>query len=128
MSFKDARDALVLNHDNGVRSDEEFCLLYDANRSKNPEFPFEEYGKFDLEEVDNSQSKAEFRFRKDIPVLAETLGIPETFICSHGSVSDGIEGLCITLKRFSYPCRYLDLIGYRCCGIPARNLAKLNKR
>ena len=34
--------------------DEEFCLLYDVNRSKNPEFPYEEYGKFDLEEMDNS--------------------------------------------------------------------------
>ena len=34
MSFKHARDALVLCHDNGVIGDEEFCLLYDANRSK----------------------------------------------------------------------------------------------
>ena len=32
MSFKDARDALVLYHDNEVIDDEEFCLLYDANR------------------------------------------------------------------------------------------------
>ena len=88
MSFKDARDALVLYHDNGVIDDEEFCLLYDVNRSKNPEFPYEEYGKFDLEEMDNSECKAEFRFRKeDIPVLAEALGIPETFTCSQGSVS-----------------------------------------
>ena len=111
MSFKDARDALVLYHDNGVIDDEEFCLLCDVNRSKNPEFPYEEYGKFDLEEMDNSECKAEFRFRKgDIPMLAEALGIPETFTCSQGSVSDGIEGLCIMLKRFSYPCRYSDLI------------------
>ena len=89
MSFKDARDALVLYYDNGVIDDEEFCLLYDANRSKNPEFPYEEYGKFDLEEMDNSECKAEFRFRKeDIPVLAEALGIPETFARSQGSVSD----------------------------------------
>ena len=47
MSFKNARDALVLCYDNGVIDEEEFCLLYDANRSKNPEFPYEEYGKFD---------------------------------------------------------------------------------
>ncbi|CAH3029463.1 unnamed protein product [Porites evermanni] len=111
MSFKHARDALVLCHDNGVIGDEEFCLLYDANRSKNPEFPYEEYGKFDLEDMGDDECKAEFRFHKeDIPVLAEVLGLPETFTCSQGSVTNGIEGLCIMLKRFSYPCRYSDLI------------------
>ena len=111
MSFKHARDALVLCHDNGVIGDEEFCLLYDANRSKNPEFPYEEYGKFDLEDMEDDECKAEFRFHKeDIPVLAEVLGLPETFTCSQGSVTNGIEGLCIMLKRFSYPCRYSDLI------------------
>ena len=99
MSFKHARDALVFCHDNGVIDDEEFCLLYDANRSKNP---YVEYGKFDLEEMDDAECKAEFRFRKEhIPVLAEVLGLPETFTCSQGSVTDGIEGLCIMLKRFS---------------------------
>ena len=61
--------------------------------------------------MDNSECKAEFRFRKeDIPVLARTLDIPETFKRTQGSVSDGIEGSCIMLKRFSYPCRYSDLI------------------
>ena len=66
MSFKRARDALVLFHDNGVIDDEKFCLLYDANRSKNPEFPHEEYGKFDLEDMDDAECKAEFRFHKEI--------------------------------------------------------------
>ena len=42
MIFKDARDAFVLYHDNGVIDDEEFCFLYDTNRYKNPEFPCEE--------------------------------------------------------------------------------------
>ena len=31
---------MVLCHDKGVIDDEEFCLLYDANRSKNPEHDF----------------------------------------------------------------------------------------
>ena len=65
MSFKHARDALVLCHDNGVIGDEEFCLLYDANRSKNPEFPYEEYGKFDLEDMEDDECKAEFCFHKE---------------------------------------------------------------
>ena len=74
-------------------------------------FPYEEYGKFDLEDMEDDECKAEFRSHKeDIPVLAEVLGLPETFTCSQGSVTNGIEGLCIMLKRFSYPCRYSDLI------------------
>ena len=60
MSFKHARDALVLCHDNGVIGNEEFCFLYDANRSKNPEFPYEEYGKFDLEEWRTMNVKRNF--------------------------------------------------------------------
>lgn len=107
MSFNHARDALVLCNDNGVIDDEEFCLQYDANRSKNTESPYEKYGKFDLEDMDDAECKAEFRLHKEhIPELAELLSLPETFSCSQGSVTTAIEGLCIMLKRFSYPCRY----------------------
>ena len=85
--------------------------MFDVNQSKNPEFPYEGYGTFDLAEMDDTECKAEFRLRKaDISVLAEALDTPETFTCNQGSVIDGIEGLCVLLRRFSYPCRYSDLI------------------
>ena len=58
--------------------DEEFCLLYDANRSRNPEFPYEEYGKFDLEDIDDTECKAEFHHFIDILVLEEVPGLPKT--------------------------------------------------
>ena len=55
--------------------------------------------------------KDEFRFEKrDLPQLIEALGIPEVFVCNQRSVCDGLEGLCIALRRFAYPCRYSDLI------------------
>ena len=80
MSFKDARDALVLYHDNRVRDDEEFCLLYDANRSKNPEFPCEEYGKFDLEEMDNSECKVKISFsERRHPCVSRSPWYPRNF-------------------------------------------------
>ena len=61
--------------------------------------------------MEDAECKTEFCFDKeDIPVLAEVLGLPESFTCSQGSVTNGIEGLCIMLKRFSYSCRYSDLI------------------
>ena len=61
--------------------------------------------------MDDAECKAEFRFAKmDIPLLAEALGIPEKFICHQGTRSERIEGLCMLLKRLTYPSRYSDLI------------------
>ena len=45
-------------------SEDEFLLLYDANNSKNPDFPYQNYEHFHLEELDESECLAEFRFRK----------------------------------------------------------------
>ena len=86
-------------------------MLWDANTSKNPDFPVTVYPKFNLDEKDAAEVKAEFRFGKnDIPSLYEVLRIPEVFRCQQGSVCDGMTGLCIALKRLTYPCRYSDMI------------------
>ena len=45
-----------------------------------------------------------------IPFLGEMLRLSERFVCYQGTVCDSIVGLCIFLKRLSYPCRYSDLI------------------
>ena len=47
--------------------------------------------------------------KNEIPRLAESLDIPETFFCQ-GTTAPGIEGLCLLLRRLTYPCRYSDLI------------------
>ena len=38
------------------------------------------------------------------------LRIPDNFYCQQRSVSDGIEGLCMLLRRLSYPCWYGDML------------------
>ena len=64
-----------------------------------------------VEEMEDSECVADFRFHKsDIPLLAETLQLPDSFTCYQGTVYDGIEGLCLLLRRTAYPCRYSDLI------------------
>ena len=89
---------------------EEFVLLYDCSFSKNLEIPYEEYGRFNLEEMADSECRAEFRVNKrDLPLLAECLQIPDAFVCNQGSVFEGMEALCILLRRLSYPCRYSDM-------------------
>ena len=110
-SFKEAREKLWLKYDMKVINDEELLLLLDDNISRNPEFNYEKYQRFNLDEIQEPECKAEFRFNKnDIPVLAEVLGLPETFRCSQRTVANKLEGLCMLLRRTAYPCRYSDLI------------------
>jgi hypothetical protein len=111
-SFKKARDNVVLAYDSSHIDDVEFVVLHDVVcRGKNPELPFEDYNSFSLEETDAVECKVNFRFEKsEIPILARVMDIPEKFTCPQGTVCGGIEGLCILLRRFCYPCRFSDLI------------------
>ena len=63
-SFREIRSILLQSFDDGDISEDEFLILYDVNTSKNPDFPNENYGKFDLNDVDDSACLSEFRFRK----------------------------------------------------------------
>ena len=39
-TFRKVRELLLLSFDDGDISEDEFLLLYDANNSKNPDFPY----------------------------------------------------------------------------------------
>lgn len=67
---------------------------------RNPDFPHEAYARFDLDEMAESDSLAEFRFKKrDILSIPEVLDIPETMRFDQRSICRGIEGLCMLLRR-----------------------------
>ena len=71
-SFKNVRELLLLSYINNVVSDGEFVLLYDAYQSKNPDFNYQQYDPFNLDNIDSAESKAEFRTEKaDVLRLAE---------------------------------------------------------
>ena len=111
MSFREIRDALLLSYDSGLIDDEEFLLLYEEYTSTNLEFCYYSYPRFNLESTDEAECKANFRVEKaDLPFLAEALGIPPQFTCNQGTVCDGMEGLCVLLKKYAYPCRCSDMI------------------
>jgi len=80
-TFKEFRLLLVLYYDANLISDEDFLLLNALSPSKNPNFPYEEYGRFNLDNMREAECKAAFRFDKDdLPVLAEALQIrPPSF-------------------------------------------------
>ena len=111
MAFRDVRNFLLISHADGIIDDEEFIVLYDLYSSRDPDFPYHHYTAFDLDALDESESVAEFRFcKRDVRKLSNVLQIPDTIVCDQRSICDGIEGLCILLKRMSYPCRYGDMI------------------
>ena len=61
--------------------------------------------------MDKTECLAEFRVQKqDIPVLANVLQLPMNIRCPQRTIWDRFEGLCMLLRRFSYPCRYSDMI------------------
>ena len=74
--------------------DDEFLFLHDHEQysSTNPDFPYHIYPAFDLDEFDESECLAEFRFRKrDIVALQ----IPAIVQCEQRCICDGVEGLSV---------------------------------
>ena len=110
MSCREIREMLLIAYDSKIISEEEFLVLWENYQSKNPEFPYSSYARFDLQNIDEAECLAEFRVQKqDIPVLANVLQLPINIHCPQRTICDRIEGLCMLL-RFSYPCRYSDMI------------------
>ena len=89
----------------------EFLLLWENCKSTNPDLPWDSYDPFTLVNIDEAECKAEFPVEKnDLHRLAEALQISGTLKCYQGTVCDGMEGLCMLIKRLSYPCRFNDMI------------------
>ncbi|KAK2552354.1 hypothetical protein P5673_026427 [Acropora cervicornis] len=60
--------------------------------------------------VSEEEYLSSFRFRQlDIPYLAQVLRLPEKFICPNQTAALTEEALCILVRRFAYPCQYVDL-------------------
>ena len=110
-SLMETQDLLLVSFIKRVTKANEFASLYDVNQPKNPPFPYVNYEEFSLENLSDEECIAEFRVeRSDLPIFADTVGTPPIFRCSQRSVCDGMEGLCMLLKRLTYPCRYIDMI------------------
>ena len=78
MAFKNVRNLLLINHNDGFINDDEFVVLHDLYASKNFDFPYDSYAPFYPEELDESESFAEFRLgKRDIRILKEVLQIPD---------------------------------------------------
>ena len=109
--FKKIRESITLAYCSTIIDNEEFVLSYDLNRSRNLDIPHTNFAKFDLENYSDDQCYANFRFSKaHVHELRERLNIPEEILCYNNVPVDGLEALRTFLKRFSYLCRYVDIV------------------
>ena len=76
-SFREVQNLCLLSHGLNFIDDMELLILYDMFKPRNPDFPYESYEEFDLDEMVESECLAEFRFKKrDVYRLADVLQIP----------------------------------------------------
>ena len=50
-TFRELRDLIAVSCFEVIIDEDEFMLLWDFNSSKNLDFPYEDYGRFELDEV-----------------------------------------------------------------------------
>jgi len=80
--LRDIREALLFAHTSNLIDDAEFALLFDVNRSKNPDIPYWKYHKFDLDSLADDECKTDLRFYPaDIYELKDVLRLPDEIRC-----------------------------------------------
>ena len=78
-----------------------------------------------MQDQSEADWKANFRLEKHhVGRLVDALQIPAIFKCDQGTICEGLEGLCILLKRFAFPCRFSDMIPI--FGRPVPELCMIN--
>ena len=72
-TFREVRDLLAVACFEDIIDEDEFLLLWDFNTSKNLDFPYEDYGRFDLDEMDDSACIAGFNVKRDFHCTAKEI-------------------------------------------------------
>ena len=72
-TFREVRDLVAVACFEDIIDEDEFLLLWDFNTSKNLDFPYEDYGRFDLDEMDDSECIAGFNVKRDFQCKAKEI-------------------------------------------------------
>ena len=75
------------------------------------ELPYWKHNRFSLEDMTDEECSVELHFRKNyIYQLCASLNLSQVYRCYNRLNIDFVQALCVCLKRFAYPCRYVDLV------------------
>lgn len=101
ISVKEMDDMLFV-----LEEGDEALLFYGEQEQEEFDIMF----RLDIESLSNKDCVKMFHFDKDdIWLLHELLRCPEQWQGYNGTVAHGIEGICILLRRLSYPNRWCEL-------------------
>ena len=110
MTFKNIRNLLLINHNDGFIDEDEFVVLYTTSmHRKTSNFRTIRTHLLTWKSLMSLRVLQSFALEIE-RILKEVLQISDTLTCSQRSVCDGLEGLCVLLKRLSHPDRYGDVI------------------
>ena len=111
MNFKELCELITVCFALGDIREEDYAVLSETFNPRNLYLPYKSYGQFNLQEMSKDECWAELRFMKlDIPDLVAALSIPDVIRCPQGTICNGLEALCLLLRRLAYPCRLSDLV------------------
>ena len=77
--LKDVRNSLLFAHNNSLLSDEELLLLLDEKSSESPQFNYEKCERFDIDDIEEAECKAEFRVEKKLNVVFYIIQLPNDY-------------------------------------------------
>ena len=105
--------ALLLEaHADGTIDDEELLLLVSALDMEQRNEPVNYGPRLDLDSLTDKKCLEIFRFRKEeIRELCILFRLQNNFVFVNGTTWTAEEGLCVVLRRLSYPNRLVDLEG-----------------
>ena len=96
MALREVREQILLAYNENILDDIEFLLLYDLNKSQNPDFPYWSYNQFDLDTLSDDECMARFRFLKNyIYSLVDIWQLPDVIKCSNEQKINNVEALKI---------------------------------
>ena len=83
VSFQEIRNLILISWQKALISTELCLLLIEVYSSKNPNFSYDLYNLFNVDNMDEPKCRYEFRVdKKYIPLLANALNLPETCKCT----------------------------------------------
>ena len=100
-------NAVLFAHEEGILNSEECVYFYRILKKQEGLLCRR---KIQLESMPDYHARKNYRFTKyQIFNLNAALNLPETFVADNRSRIDGIDGLCLLLRRLVYPQRLHDL-------------------
>ena len=99
MKWKETRETLLASYYSNIITIEEYAFLFEESSLNNLDFPYYNNLSFNLESQSEAECRGNFKVENHhIPLVDDFLQIPQYSACDQGTVSEGIEELCMLLK------------------------------